>query len=191
MEIINKILEDKVLKTTFLVLVIIIVLIFVVFLVQYNIDRSRGVHAKFLWFESNIPSKQNENTEKKEPPIKIDDSKNVNTGTNLGNIGDTYEGIEQRHVTNGDAEILLNEIKNFRESYSGKINYSHITIGYPGDKESIILAQEVEILLRNNGYDKIEPMILQTYGVTGKKFGISNAPDNSIMVEIYPADNVK
>jgi hypothetical protein len=29
-----------------------------------------------------------------------------------------------------------------------------------------------------------------THGVIGKKFGISNAPDNSILIEIYSPDNV-
>ena len=37
----------------------------------------------------------------------------------------------------------------------------------------------------------IEICTLQTFGVVGRKFGVSNAPDNSIMIEIFPADNVE
>jgi hypothetical protein len=41
------------------------------------------------------------------------------------------------------------------------------------------------------GFNKIEICTLQTFGVIGRKFGVSNAPDNSIMIEIFPADNVE
>lgn len=116
--------------------------------------------------------------------------KNINTGTNYGHIGDVHKGIEQRHFSENDAVRLVDEIQKFRKQHANEINHSHITIGYPGDKESTIVAQEAEKILRARGYSNIEAMILVTYGTSGKLFGISNAPDNSVLVEIYPADNV-
>src|SRR5690606_33435599 len=91
--------------------------------------------------------------------------------------------IEQRHFQQADARKLLSEIEDFKKQNENKIDYSHITIGYPGDKESTILAQEAEQILRANGYNYIEAMILVTYGISGRLFGVSNAPDNSILIE--------
>lgn len=237
MEIINKILEDKTFRIIAISLIVLLIVAFVTFFIQYNIDRSNGKHAKFLWFESNIPSKQtnqneketiatskidslkkfdsvtNQNNEKNKQvdmtksknevsgtnygnvgnqSTEIKNSKNVNTGTNYGNIGDRYEGVKQRHLTETDAKQLIDEIEQYKKQNSEKINPSHITIGWPGDKESTILAQEVEKVLRINGFNKIEASTLVTYGSGfGKKFEISNAPDNTIMIMIYQADNVE
>lgn len=115
--------------------------------------------------------------------------KNINTGTNYGQIGDNFYGIKQRSINESELEYLISEIEKFKREYSTKINNSHITIGFPGDKESSILAGQVANCLIERGY-KVQPMTLVTYGVVGKKFGVSNAPDDTILVEIYPADNV-
>ena len=189
MEIIDKILSDNTLKIIAIVLIITILIALIMFFVQYNIDRAKGKHAKFLWFESNIPS-TNETTEAR-PSNDFSNSKNINTGTNSGNIGDKYEGLKQRTIDNNDERELLDLITNFKNDYSDRINNSHLTIGHPGDKESMNLAQQVESVLRRHGYHKLQSSILQTYGVVGKKFGVSNAPDDTILIEIYPADNVE
>jgi len=117
-------------------------------------------------------------------------SKNVNLGTNYGHIGDRYSGIKQRTFTEYELNSLIQEIESFSEKYGEKINKNHITIGFAGDKESLILANKVAEGLTKKGYEKIEVMTLITYGVTGKKVGVSNAPDDTILIEIFPSDNV-
>ena len=112
--------------------------------------------------------------------------KNINTGTNHGIIGDQYTGLKQREITQEDVDFLTNEIAKFSQKNSEKINKSHITIGYPHCKETTYLAQKTHQLLTLMGFKHIETLTLQTFGRTGKTFGVSNAPDNSIMVEIYP-----
>jgi len=226
MEWLNELLKQPLIKWTLFSLLIIVSIVFVTFFVQYNIDRAKGKHAKFLWFETNIPAQEMQilnsnkgdkqpkdttlkeeskegnkilkNTDvmgKKENPVKqnvtISHSKNVNTGENYGRIGDTYKGIEQRHFTEKDAKELITQIEQYKITFKGKIDTTHITIGYPGDKESKIVAIEAEKILRKNGFNNIQVSTLLTYGVTGKLFGVSNAPDKSILVEIYPADNVQ
>lgn len=118
-------------------------------------------------------------------------AKNVNTGVNTANIGDTYTGIQQRHFSEDDIQELLSQIATFEKNNRDLINHNHLTIGFPGDKETKTLALELVEILNGKGYKNIQPFMLQTYGVTGKLFGVSNAPDNSIMIEIYPADNVQ
>lgn len=226
MDWLNELLKQPIIKWTIFVILVIFAGFIIIFFIQYNIDRTKGKHAKFLWFESNIPTtenytltdtkgrnnelqnhkkakvenvnpppdntaEKNVNLKPKEENVTITNSKNVNTGKNYGNIGDTYTGIEQRHFTNQDAKELIVDIEQFKIKYKDKIDSSHITIGYPGDKESKIVAAEAEQILKKNGFPNIQISILKTYGVTGKLFGISNAPDNSILVEIFPADNEK
>ena len=120
----------------------------------------------------------------------IINAKNENTGTNNGSIGDIYTGIPQRIFNDDDKRNILSQINQFKSDYSDKIVSTHITIGFPGDKESESFAKQIAEFLSTKGYGNIRPMILQTYGIHGKRFGVSNAPDNSIMIEVYPADNV-
>ena len=216
MSIFKDIVRDKIFRIILLIIVIIFLGIFLILFIQYNIDRNKGVHAKFLWFETNIQRNQVDSTNinsAQTDPVKNDinvsqgehkekisiqspekqhiQAKNVNTGNNFGNIGDTYTGIEQRHISENEMEDIISQIKKFESDYSDKINRSHLTIGYPGDKETKILANEIYKGLLKRNVTNVETMMLMTYGVSGKKYGISNAPDNSIMIEIYPADNVK
>ncbi|WP_277372588.1 hypothetical protein [Pseudomonas sp. AA-38] len=168
---------------------VILAIMLIVLFIQYNIDRARGRHAKFLWFEVNAvqPSPASEPLSQQ----KTITGKNINTGTNHGEIGDKYTGLQQREVTQEDIEFLKQEISRFSTQHSEKIVRSHITLGYPGCKETTFLANQLAAVLQKMGFNKIVPMNLQTFGVIGKKFGVSNAPDNSLMIEIYPADNVE
>lgn len=166
----------------------ILVLMLIVLFIQYNIDMARGRHAKFLWFEVNAVQPLSSTPEPKQTNI---NGKNVNTGTNYGEIGDKYTGLKQREVTQEDAEYLQREIARFSAENSEKISGSHITLGYPGCKETTVLANQLVPILQMMGFNKIVPATLQTFGVIGRKFGVSNAPDNSLMIEIYPADNVE
>jgi hypothetical protein len=161
-----------------------------VLFVQYNIDRAKGRHAKFLWFEVNAMPPQSAKEEKAAPQTNIT-GKNINTGQNYGEIGDKYTGLKQREVTQEDVQYLTQEIETFSNKYAEKINRSHITLGYPGCKETTNLANQLYPVLQRMGFNKIEICTLQTFGVIGRKFGVSNAPDNSIMIEIFPADNVE
>src|SRR5690606_29460067 len=117
--------------------------------------------------------------------------KNINTGQNYGEIGDKYTGLKQREVTQEDVQYLTREIDKFSKKYADKINRSHITLGYPGCKETTNLANQIYPVLQRMGFNKIEVCILQTFGVVGRKFGVSNAFDDSIMIEISPAENVE
>lgn len=171
-------------------LLVILGLMLLVLFVQYNIDRARGRHAKFLWFEVNGVPPYSPPLEPLSQQTTIN-GKNINTGTNHGEIGDKYTGLKQREVTQEDVEYLQREIERFSREYSDKIVHSHITLGYPGCKETTTLANQLAPVLQEMGFNKIVPMTLQTFGVIGNKFGVSNAPDNSLMVEIYPADNVE
>lgn len=171
-------------------LLVILVLMLVVLFVQYNIDRARGRHAKFLWFEVNAFQPYSPSSEALPRQTTIN-GKNINTGTNHGYIGDKYTGLRQREVTQEDVEYLRREIARFSTRHSDKIVHSHITLGYPGCKETTTLANQLALTLQKMGFDKIVPMNLQTSGVIGKKFDVSNAPDNSLMIAIYPADNVE
>jgi len=157
--------------------------------VQYNFDRAKGRHAKFLWFEVNALPPQSAKEEK--TASQLITGKNINTGQNFGEIGDKYTGLKQREVTQEDVQYLTQEIEMFSKKYAEKINRSHITLSYPGCKETTKLASQIYPVLQRMGFNKIEICTLQTFGVVGRKFGVSNAPDNSIMIEIFPADNVE
>ncbi|HSH24258.1 MAG TPA: hypothetical protein VLA13_01780 [Massilibacterium sp.] len=115
--------------------------------------------------------------------------KNINTGENYGHIGDRYEGIKQRIFTEEDFESLRSQIDDFKSKYSEKINDDHITIGNPGDKESTIYSQQIYNALTQNGFD-VEIMTLQTFGYIDKDFSVSNAPDDTVLVEVFQAPNV-
>lgn len=145
----------------------------------------------FLWFEVNATPPKPARVEQAEVPLQNINGKNINTGQNYGEIGDKYTGLKQREVTQGDVEYLSQEIEKFSKTYSDKLNRSHITLGYPGCKETTNLANQIYPILQRMGFDKIEPCTLQTFGMVGRKFGISNAPDNSMMIEIFPPDNVE
>lgn len=171
------------------VLLLIATMLLILF-VQYNIDRARGRHTKFLWFEVNAVQPQSIKEEQvaHQPSII---GKNINTGQNFGEIGDKYTGLKQREVTQEDVQYLTLEIDKFSKKYADKINRSHITLGYPGCKETTNLANQIYPVLQSMGFNKIEVCMLQTFGVVGRKFGVSNGFDDSIMIEIYPADNVE
>lgn len=115
--------------------------------------------------------------------------KNINTGNNYGHIGDQYKGIEQRIFTESDNEQLLKEINEFQERYSDKINESHLTIGNPGDKESTIYCQQINNALKKAGYN-VQIMGLMTQGFMDKNFSVSNAPDDTVLIEVFQAPNV-
>lgn len=172
------------------VALVIATLMLVVLFFQYNIDRARGRHAKFLWFEVNAVQPYHP-PPAPQPHQPIINGKNVNTGINHGEIGDKYTGLKQRQVTPEDLEYLQREISRFSTEHFDSLVRSHITLGYPGCKETTALANQLVPMLKNLGFHKIEPMNLQTFGMAGAKFGVSEAPDNSLMVEIYPADNVE
>ncbi len=184
------ILKNDQLKINATILIGIILLMLLIFFIQYNIDRAKGRHAKFLWFEVNRDRNYGKETDSNSS-VSVQNSKNVNVGTNTGNIGDTYTGIKQRILSKNDAKKMIEEINIFRKKYPKKINDSHITVAYPGDRETKLLADQVLTILNDAGITKVQFMYLQTFGSSGKKFGVSNAPDNTLMVEIYPADNVK
>lgn len=217
----KELIKSPLIKWLFIIAFILILGMLITFFIQYNIDRTKGRSARFLWFESkpidridtietnkHLPTQLpvdreketktpttssiiNNTTTENDNSINIQDSKNINTGTNYGNIGDVYKGIEQRHFKEEDAKTLIAEIENFKRQHGSKINVSHMTIGYPGDKESTIVAKEVEQILKANGYSNIEFMILITHGISGRLFDVSNAPDDTILIGIYPADNVQ
>lgn len=115
--------------------------------------------------------------------------KNINTGENYGHIGDKYEGIKQRVFTVEDFESLRSQINEFKSKYSDKINDDHITIGNPGDKESTVYSQQIYNALTQNGFN-VEIMTLQTFGYVDKDFSVSNAPDDTVLVEVFQAPNV-
>lgn len=184
-----KILESNLLLIVALGLLAIVAIMIIILFIQYQIDRAKGKHAKFLWFEVNATQPPASEAIKPTQPTII--GKNVNTGNNHGQIGDQYTGLKQRELTQSDAEFLKQEIENFSAKYADKINRSHITIGFPGCKETTYLANQAEGLLKHLGYNNFQTMTLQTWGVIGKNFGVSNAPDNTIMVEVYPPDNVE
>ncbi|WP_332406178.1 hypothetical protein MRN18_15480 [bacterium 19MO04SH03] len=190
----------EVLQWALLVILCLIFIMLITFFIQYNIDRSKGRHAKFLWFEVNAGHDRITEPETQEQSSKnIRDSistgsvsgKNVNNGTNFGEIGDKYTGLKQRDITRDDIVYLENEIKSFMDKYADRINSNHITIGFPGCKETTNLVHLLIPVLNSFGFKNIQCMNLQTFGVVGKKFGVSNAPDNSLMVEVFPADNVE
>jgi len=118
--------------------------------VQYNIDRAKGRHAKFLWFEVNAVRPQ---STKEEAPQTSITGKNVNTGQNYGEIGDKYTGLKQREVTQEDVRYLTQEIEKFSKKYADKINRSHITLGYPGCKETSNLANQIYPVLQRMGFN--------------------------------------
>ncbi len=167
-----------------------ITIMIVVLFIQYNIDRYKGRHAKFLWFEVNAVQPQNKPDVETIVPEPRINAKNVNTGNNYGEIGDKYTGLKQRMVTQDDVNFLSNEIKQFSGRYADKINPAHITLGFPGCKETTNLANQITPFLQKMGFENIIRVNLQTHGSLGIKFAISNAPDNSMMIEIRPADNV-
>ncbi|WLD58717.1 hypothetical protein NFC81_02700 [Salinispirillum sp. LH 10-3-1] len=172
-------------------LIVLILAMLLTFFVQYNIDRAKGRHAKFLWFEVNVvPAQPAQEEQPVGPPPNIN-GKNINTGQNYGEIGDKYTGLKQREVTQGDVQFLSREIEKFTKLYADKLNRSHITLGYPGCKETTNLANQIYPILKSMGFNKIELCTLQTFGVVGRKFGVSNAPDNSMMIEIFSPDNVE
>lgn len=189
MEIITELFSHAVIRFTLIVVLSIASLMLVVFFIQYNVDRIKGRHAKFLWFETKPVEQVVMAGIQVAPAAEIHNSKNVNTGSNWGSIGDTYTGISQRHLEGDDVTALVAQIESFRMEHRDKIRHAHITVGQPGDKESTILANEIAAALIARGYS-IVPAVLMTYGVTGKNWGVSNAPDDSVMVEVYPADNV-
>lgn len=156
-------------------------------LILHIINWKKGKHSKFLWFEANGNNSEQEEIVEQNS---FNNCKNINMGVNHGQIGDTYNGIKQREFTASDKALILQDISNFKNKYKDKINSDHITIGYPGCKETSFLADQIQLFLIQNGFKKIEKMCLMTHGVIGKKFGISNAPDNSILIEIYSPDNV-
>lgn len=189
--IIDLVFSNQIMQWVVIVVLSVITIMFFILFIQYNIDRSKGRHAKFLWFEVNAvqpPSKVSEEPKVSNTTI---NGKNINTGTNFGEIGDKYTGLKQREVTQEDINFLQKEIQRFSTENAGKLINSHITLGFPGCKETTNLANQVYALLQQMGFKHIVPMNLQTYGVIGRKFGVSNAPDNSLMVEIFPADNVE
>ncbi|WP_337135776.1 hypothetical protein [Proteus terrae] len=180
---------NKIFQWMVIGIILVVTVMFLIFFIQYNIDRAKGRHAKFLWFEVNAVRFQSD----KEKQTTIHSSltgKNINTGQNYGVIGDKYTGLKQREVTSEDVMYLSQEIDKFSKKYTDKINRSHITLGYPGCKETTNLANQLHPILKDMGFNKIEVCNLQTVGAVGRKFGVSNAPDNSIMIEIFPADNV-
>jgi hypothetical protein len=185
---ITTIFADETLRTLFIIVFVVALIMLVVLFIQYNLDRRTGRHAKFLWFESKPAPETAQPAASGE--AKYENSKNINEGTNVGRIGDEYTGIEQRTVTNGEIERLVRDIKAFQQRYATKIKEDYITLGYPGDKESTLLTEQIAAGLHANGYTDIRSVTLVTYGVIGKKFSVSNAPDDSVMVEIFPADNV-
>ncbi len=174
-------------STEIRVVFILLISIALLLLITHIINWKKGKYSKFLWFETNSNnSEQEENVEQNS----FNNCKNINTGVNNGQIGDTYNGIKQREFTASDKALILQDISSFKNKYNDKINNDHITIGYPGCKETSFLADQIQLFLIQNGFKKIEKMCLMTHGVIGKKFGISNAPDNSILIEIYSPDNV-
>lgn len=176
-------------ETYIVVIVILAIIVIIIFIVISIISWKNGNNIKIFGFEINnnkTKSTMNENELSK----MFINAKNVNTGTNYGSIGDVYNGIKQRHLTDADKANLLGELNEFIRKYDSKINKSHITIGCPGDKESSVFANEVAHFIYEQGYRKIEKTVLMTFGVVGKKFGVSNAPDDTIMIEIFPSDNV-
>lgn len=187
--VIELLLTNQALQWAVLGVLLLVTVMLLTLFVQYNIDRAKGRHAKFLWFEVNAV--QSLSAKEEEPPQPNITGKNINTGQNYGEIGDKYTGLKQRKVTQEDLRYLTQELEKFSEKYADKINRSHITLGYPGCKETANLANQIYPLLKRMGFNKIEICILQTFGVIGRKFGVSNAPDNSIMIEIFPADNVE
>ncbi|MBA1276159.1 MULTISPECIES: hypothetical protein [Pseudomonadaceae] len=187
---IELVLTSQALQLVVIGVFLLIAAMLLILFVQYNIDRAKGRHAKFLWFEVNAMPPQSAKEEKTAHHPNIT-GKNINTGQNYGEIGDKYTGLKQREVTQEDVQYLAQEIEKFSNRYSEKLNRSHITLGYPGCKETTNLAGQVYLVLQRMGFNKIEICTLQTFGVAGRKFGVSNAPDNSIMIEIFPADNVE
>lgn len=115
--------------------------------------------------------------------------KNINTGNNYGHIGDKYEGTKQRIFTEEDYSKLINQIEDFNKKNASKINHSHITIGNPGDKESTIYSNQIYDALTHFGH-KVEMSSLQTFGYVDKNFSVSNAPDGTILIEVFQAPNV-
>lgn len=182
---------NKIIAYMLFSMISILFLMFFILFVQYNIDRSNGKNAKFLWFEANIQDKASSTISPPQTPS-ISSVKNMNTGINNGHIGDeTYTGIKQRYFSSDDGVGLLNSIEQFKINCKMELNLSHITIGYPGDKETMIVANQICEFLKSTGYEKIEIMHLITQGVIGKMYQVSNAPDNSIMIMLFPADNVE
>ncbi|MBI6406774.1 MULTISPECIES: hypothetical protein [Proteus] len=189
-KIIELIITNQIFQWMIVGIILVVVVMFVTLFIQYNIDRVKGRYAKFLWFEVNrgwFPSDKEKQTAIKSSLT----GKNINTGQNYGVIGDKYTGLKQREVTSEDVQYLAQDIAKFSKKYADKINHSHITLGYPGCKETTNLANQLHPILKEMGFNKIKECNLQTYGAVGRKFGVSNAPDNSIMIEIFPADNVE
>lgn len=183
------IISNEIIQWILIGFLLLIALMLIILFIQYNIDRAKGRHAKFLWFEVNAG--QSLHDKHKQDLGTSVHGKNINTGDNYGSIGDKYTGLRQREVTQDDIVLLTNEIRSFAEKHSNEIIETHITLGFPGCKETTNLANKLYPILNRMGYMKIQRCTLLTFGVTGKKFGVSNAFDNSIMIEIYPPDNVE
>lgn len=89
-----------------------------------------------------------------------------------------------RNFSNQDYEALKVKMESFKADYGNRLKQDHITIGHPGDKESINYANQISEKLRADGY-KLKEMTLLTFGNNQTNVSISNAPDDSILVEIF------
>lgn len=91
-----------------------------------------------------------------------------------------------KYVNFSDTEVeeLIQKLQDFITEHEDKIKEDHITIGLPGTPNSLGIAEELEDILVDNGYS-VRRTSLQTFNPPNKKYDISNAPDDSVMVELY------
>ncbi|MEX0828018.1 MAG: hypothetical protein WD005_03600, partial [Haliea sp.] len=109
-KVIDLLLTSQALQWVVIVVLVLIVAMLLILFAQYNIDRAKGRHAKFLWFEVNAVPPQSVEEEKVAVSQPNVSGKNINTGQNYGEIGDKYTGLKQREVTQEDVQFLSQEI---------------------------------------------------------------------------------
>jgi len=89
MKIIDKVIDNEALMIFSIIILTIFLIMIIIFFINFLVDRKKGKYAKFLWFETNknISEPNKEIVESK----KTTSGKNINTGINYGNIGDTNQ----------------------------------------------------------------------------------------------------
>ena len=111
-------------------------------------------------------------------------SKNINTGTNNGIVGDNgtinNNGIQPRKITEQDFEI-------FKNNFPDKTIQVNFRIYGMADAEIYNVKKQIISLLKSNGYNKIEEAFLVVIGVEPPNRITINRTSNGAIFEIPPS----
>jgi hypothetical protein len=125
-------------------------------------------------------SKNSENTVESIPS----GTKNINTGTNNGIVGDNgtinNNGIQPRKITEQDFEM-------FKNNFPDKTIQINFRIYGMADAEIYNVKKQIITLLKSNGYNKIEEPFLVLIGVDPPNRITLNKTPNGVIFEIPPS----